>query len=256
MLIDTHCHLDHPKFDEDRVDILQRAKEAGISKLITIGCDAKSSERALNLAKTHQNLFATVGIHPHDAANAEPGDTEKLRSLAQHKKCVAIGECGLDYYYDNSPREIQQEIFRQQIKMAHKEALPLVIHVRDAWDDFFKIMDEEKRPQRGAVVHCFTGTKEHARGCLERDLHLSIPGVLTFKNPGDLPEVVQTMPENRFFVETDAPFLAPTPHRGKRNEPSFVVEVAKRIAELRDISYDAVLEITGQNANTFFRLES
>ena len=254
MLIDTHCHLDHPKFDDDRVAMLQRAKDAGIAKLITIGCDAKSSERALNLAKTHHHLYATVGIHPHDAANAELHDDKRLRSLAQHKKCVAIGECGLDYYYDNSPRDTQKAVFRQQIKMAHDLQLPLVIHVRDAWEDFFTIIDEEKLPKRGAVVHCFTGTQEQAQSSLERGLHLSIPGVLTFKNAGDLPQVVKTVPENRFFIETDSPFLAPTPYRGKRNEPSFVVQVAKRVAEIREISYEAVLDITGKNANAFFAL--
>jgi TatD DNase family protein len=222
--------------------------------MVTIGCDVKSSIRALDLAKTHQHIFASVGIHPHDAAQAQPEDDAQLSQLSQHSKCVAIGECGLDYYYDNSPRVEQQNVFRRQIRIAHAENLPLVMHVRDAWDDFFTILDDEGVPKRGGVVHCFTGSKQQADESLKRGLHLSIPGVLTFKNPGDLPEVVKEIPVDRFFVETDSPFLAPIPHRGKRNEPSFVVEVAKRIAELRGVSYDALLESTTANAKAFFHI--
>ena len=251
MLIDTHCHLDHPKFDNDRTETLRRAKEAGIEKMVTIGCDVKSSKRALDLAKTHRHIYATAGIHPHDAAQADASDGDRLQELAKHPKCVAIGECGLDYYYDNSPREVQQTVLEPN-RLAH--GAPLVIHVRDAWDDFFKILDEENVPDKGAVVHCFTGTTAQAQGALDRGLHLSIPGVITFKNPGDLESVARSVPENRFFVETDSPFLAPAPHRGKRNEPSFVVEVAKRVADLRNVSYETVLASTSKNARTFFKI--
>ena len=254
MLIDTHCHLDHPRFDDDRADVITRAQAAGLHHMITIGCDLKSSRRALDLAKTHSALYATVGIHPHDAQEAKPDHDEALKSLSAHPKCVAIGECGLDFYYDNSPRAEQEDVFRRQIRLAHEVALPLVIHVRDAWERFFAILDEEGVPERGGVVHCFTGSQDNANESLKRGLHLSIPGVLTFKNPGDLPEVVKTMPADRFFVETDSPFLAPIPHRGKRNEPSFVVAVAEKVAELRGTTYETIAEQTTANANAFFRL--
>ena len=254
MLIDTHCHLDHPRFDNDRADVILRARSAGLHQMITIGCDLKSSQRALDLAKTHSALYATVGIHPHDAKEALPEHDQALKTLSAHSKCVAIGECGLDFYYDNSPRAEQEDVFRRQIRLAHEVELPLVIHVRDAWERFFTILDEEGVPERGGVVHCFTGNQANANDSLQRGLHLSIPGVLTFKNPGDLPEVVKTMPADRFFVETDSPFLAPIPHRGKRNEPAFVVAVAQKVAELRDTTYEAIAEQTTANANAFFQL--
>jgi TatD DNase family protein len=252
MLIDTHCHLDAARFDEDRAAMIARARAAGVVRMMTIGCSVENSERALGLAKTHADVFCSVGVHPHEAASAAPDFIDALRSLARHPKVRAIGECGLDYYYDHSPRDVQQGVFRAQIVLARELSMPLVIHVRDAWEDCLRILDDERAER--VLIHCFTGTRENADASIARGYMLSIPGVITFKDPGALHEVVKNAPVERLLVETDSPYLAPMPHRGKRNEPAFVRHVAEKVAELRGLSVDDVVRTTGMNAMRFFAL--
>lgn len=254
MLIDTHCHLDATRFDEDRAAVLARARAAGVRRMVTIGCDEESSRRALGLAATHDDVFASVGVHPHEAAAAPEGFDETLEALSQHERCVAIGECGLDYYYDHSPRERQREVFARQVALARKVRKPLVVHVRDAWSDTLDVLHAEGARDAGGVIHCFSGSLEDAERSLELGFYLSIPGIVTFKSPGDLPEVVKRVPLDRLLVETDSPYLAPAPYRGKRNEPAYVLEVARKVAELRDMSLEEIVEVTGKNARTLFGL--
>jgi TatD DNase family protein len=252
MLIDSHCHLDSARFDDDRASMIARARESGVMRMMTIGCSVENSERALGLAKAHRDVFCSVGVHPHEAEGATPDFIDSLRALARHPKVRAIGECGLDYYYDHSPRDVQQRVFRAQITLARELAMPLVIHVRDAWDDCLRILDDEKAER--VLIHCFTGTRENAESSIARGYMLSIPGVVTFKDPGALHDVVKTAPLDRLLVETDSPFLSPMPHRGKRNEPAFVRHVAEKVAELRSMPVDEVVHATGTNAMRFFSL--
>ncbi len=254
MLIDTHCHLDDARYDSERAAMLMRARNADITTMITIGCDLASSQRALGIAKTHSDVMATVGIHPHESAKAPQDFISELKAMAIHKKCVAIGECGLDYFYDHSPRDVQQAVFRQQMRLAKEVKKTLVVHVRDAYDDCLRLFKEETMGDHKIVIHCFTGTLADAQNLLDFGCYLSISGVVTFKNSGELSEVVKQVPLNRLLIETDAPYLAPIPYRGKRNEPAFVTEVAKTIALCRDESFEEIAQQTSQNARKVFDL--
>lgn len=254
MLIDTHCHLDADRFDEDRAAVIARARAAGVRRMVTVGCDEENSRRALGLAATHDDVWATVGVHPHEAAAASQRFDDVLLELAGNERCVAIGECGLDFYYDHSPRERQREVFARQVAVARRVNKPLVIHVRDAWSECLDVLHAEGARDCGGVIHCFSGSLEDAKRSLELGFYLSIPGIVTFKSPGDLPEVVRMAPLDRLLVETDSPYLAPTPYRGKRNEPAYVLEVARKVAELRAMTLDDVIERTGANARTLFGL--
>jgi TatD DNase family protein len=256
MLIDSHCHLDAKRFDDDRAAMIGRAREAGVQRMVTIGCDVANSVRALGLAATHPDIFATAGVHPHEAAEAQEGFIGDLRRLSAHRKCVAIGECGLDYYYDHSPREVQQRVFAAQIALARELDLPLVIHVRDAWDDCLRLLEEglqgRDSTRAPGVIHCFSGTLAQAEASLELGFFISIPGIVTFSKPGELPEVARRVPLDRLLVETDSPYLAPKPYRGKRNEPAYVAHVAEKVAELREASVADIIDATGRNAQTLF----
>jgi TatD DNase family protein len=252
MLIDSHCHLDAKRFDDDRAAMIQRARAAGVERMITIGCDEENSVRALDLARTHGDIFATAGVHPHEAAKATTRMEENLEALLAHPRCVAVGECGLDYYYDHSPREEQRDVFARQIALARRVKMPLVVHVRDAWDDCLELLTSESARDAGGVIHCFSGSRENARAALDLGFYISIPGIVTFKKAGDLPEVVTGCPEDRLLVETDSPYLAPAPYRGKRNEPAYVKHVAERVAELRGVSVAEIEERTGENACALF----
>lgn len=232
--------------------MIGRARQAGVERFVTIGCDVDNSRRALGLAATHHDVFASVGVHPHEAEKVGDAFVDDLRILSAHARCVAIGECGLDYYYDHSPREKQQEVFAAQIQLAVELRKPLVVHVRDAWDDCLALLRAEQASLCGGIIHCFSGSWDFAASCLDLGFYLSIPGIVTFKNPGALVEVIERMPFERMLVETDSPYLAPVPHRGKRNEPAYVVEVARRIAEIKGCAYDDVVKQTGQNAKTLF----
>jgi len=253
-LIDTHAHLDDKRFDEDREEVIARAQAAGVDQIITVACWEREHafEPALTIAGSHDDIYAALGVHPHDARLAEDETFKEMESLAARAKVVAIGEIGLDYHYDNSPRNIQQEVFRRQIRLAASLNLPIIVHTREADNDTIAILKEEGAGENGGVLHCFSGGYEMARECLDMGLFLSFTGIITFPKATAVHEVVKKVPVERMLIETDCPYLAPVPHRGKRNEPAYVVETAKRIAELKGLSLDDVARITTLNAQGLF----
>lgn len=254
MLIDSHAHLDDKKFDCDREDVIRRAIGEGVTRIINIGADMESSERSVALAAAHEEIYAAVGVHPHDAAKMKPGDTETLAAWGEHPKVAAIGEIGLDYYYDLSPRETQKEMFIRQLDLARQLHLPVVIHNRDAHADTMAILKREGKGLEG-VVHCFSGSMEMARELVKLGWHLGVDGPVTFKNAAKLPEIVASVPLEFLLVETDSPYLTPAPHRGKRNEPAYVKLVARRVAHLRGMDEDEFAVATAQNALRLFRIK-
>jgi len=260
MLVDTHCHIDGDRFDDDRAAVLARARAAGVSAMVNVGCDMPSSRRSLDLACTHGDVFAAVGVHPHEAKDAPAGFDDELVALAAHTRCVAIGECGLDFHYDHSPRDVQRAVFARQIAAARRAKKPLVLHVRNAasggpaFQEAIDILRGEHAVDVGGVFHCFTGTVEEARAALDLGFIISFPGVVTFKQNGQLTDVAKLVPADRYVVETDAPFMAPVPCRGKRNEPAFVAYTAAFIAEVRGTPLDDVLRETGSTATRLFSL--
>ena len=246
-LVDSHCHLDDKQFDADRDEVIARAREAGVERMLAIGTGEgpPDLEAALRLARQHEFMYATVGVHPHDAAKATPETFATLRVLVAEPKVLAIGEIGLDYHYDFSPREVQREVFIAQMKLAAEAAKPIVIHTREAWDDTLRLLHEN---WTGAgIIHCFTGGPTEARQALALGFHLSFGGVLTFPKAETLREAARMAPENRLLVETDAPYLAPVPKRGKRNEPAFMVETVQRLAEVRGVAPEHLAEVTTGN---------
>jgi TatD DNase family protein len=254
MLIDSHCHLDFPNLAGDREGVLARAREAGVGLMVTISTRVRRFDEVLGIADAHQNVFCSVGTHPHNAAEEPEVTTEDLIRLAQHNKVVAIGEAGLDYHYDKSPRDLQEKGFRTHIAAARETKLPLVIHAREADDDIARILEEETA--RGAfpfVLHCFTGAPDLARRGLALGGYISFSGVLTFKTAENLRAVAKAAPLDRLLVETDAPYLAPEPLRGRTNEPAYVVHTAAKLAATRGLSPDELVAATTEN---FFRLFS
>lgn len=256
MIFDSHCHIDTEKFDRDRAAVIDRAHESGVRRMIVIGAGSgvDACRRGVGLAKEVDQMWASVGIHPHNAGTAEPWMMEVIEELCAEPEVVAIGETGLDYYYTYSTPQEQQKSFREFIRLALKVDLPLILHVRDAHEDARRILDEEGAAKVGGVVHCFTGTPDDAEKYVEMGFHLGIPGIVTFRRPGSLPKVVEDTPLDRILVETDSPFLAPTPYRGKRNEPAYVVHVVEKIAEIRELPVDEVARITTENTNRLFGL--
>jgi TatD DNase family protein len=254
LLFDTHCHLDHTQFNADRAEMIQRALNSNVKHMMTIGCDLESSKHAISIASVHEGIFASAGIHPHEASLAPEHFEIELETLLKHPKCLAVGECGLDYYYEHSQREDQKIVFEKHIVLNQKYKKPLVIHVRDAWDDLLDIL--RKNPPHSGILHCFTGTREQAFSCLDLGLYLSFPGIITFQNALELREVAKIVPLDRILIETDSPFLAPIPQRGKRNEPQFVLHVAEKMAELRGLKLDEFIEHTTQNAFKCLGLEN
>ncbi|ABK19296.1 TatD family hydrolase [Syntrophobacter fumaroxidans] len=255
MLIDTHAHLDFPEFAQDLPAVLERAAKADVRKIITIGISLASSREAVGLAGRYPGVYATVGIHPHDAFLLDEKATEILRELSRQEKVLAIGEAGLDYYRDYQPRAIQRKCLRRQLEVAADEKLPVVFHVRQAFDDFFRIVPEYLPSLVGAVMHCFSGDWTTAERCLDLGFHLSIPGTVTFPKAELLHDVVRRAPLDRLLVETDAPYLAPIPHRGKVNEPAFVYHTARKVAELRGCPFTVVADQTTLNAQRVFRMD-
>lgn len=254
MLIDSHCHLDFPDLKPEREGLLARAEAADVGLMVTISTRVRRFDEVLGIAETHDNVFCSVGTHPHNAAEEPDVTAEDLIRLAQHKKVVAIGEAGLDYHYDNSPRDLQEKGFRTHIAAARETGLPLVIHAREADDDIARILEEETA--RGAfpfVLHCFTGGSDLARRGLALGGYLSFSGVLTFKSAENLRAIAKDAPLDRILVETDAPYLAPEPLRGRTNEPSYVVYTAAKLAAARGLSADEIASATTEN---FFRLFS
>ncbi|MEW6183876.1 MAG: TatD family hydrolase [Bacillota bacterium] len=250
-LIDTHCHLNDRLFDKDRLAVLQNAGAAGVEKIINVGYDIDSSEEGAALADSFLGIYAVVGVHPHDAANVPQDYLERLKRLARKTKVLAIGEIGLDFYRDLSPRVIQQKVFTEQLGLACEAGLPVVIHCRDALTAVYDILFREAMKLSG-VMHCFSGNWEEAERFLALGFYISIAGPVTFAKNGKLAEVVRRAPLERLLLETDAPYLAPAPHRGKRNEPAYLVHTARRTAEIRGLSLDAVAAATAENARRLF----
>jgi TatD DNase family protein len=258
MITDSHCHIDTEPFDADRDAVIARAAAAQVSQMIVIGAGGALSDcdRALDLVRQHPHLWASVGVHPHHADGCDSATLSAISERANDPKVVAIGETGLDFFYDTCPRDAQIEAFRAFIRMGHAHALPLVLHIRDAHKEAKAILAEEGASEIGGVVHCFTGTVQDAEDYLALGFHLGITGILTFKRSGDLPTVVKHAPVDRLLVETDSPYLAPHPHRGTRNEPAFVPKVVEAIAAIRNTPVETIAAITTENANRLFSLPS
>ena len=241
-LIDSHCHL----YDTRGValdDVLAAARAAGIVQMVNVGCDEATTRAAIEIASTHDGVYATVGLHPHEAVHGIDTILPFLDDPAAMAHVIAIGEAGFDLYYEHSPRDAQAEVFAAQIQRAHERDLPLVIHTRDAWTDTFDVLDAEGMPAR-TIFHCFSGGPDEARACLDRGAYLSFSGIVTFKTATDLQAAARLCPTDRLLVETDSPYLAPVPHRGRTNQPAFVSHVARFVADLRDEPIDAFAAAT------------
>jgi TatD DNase family protein len=244
-LVDSHVHLDDRKFDADREAVIERALAAGVERMMAIGTGSgpPDLETAIRQAERYPFIVATIGVHPHDASKATPETFARLRHLAAHPKVAAIGEIGLDYHYDFSPRDVQRAVFLKQLEIAAEAGKPIVIHTREAWADTMALVE----PAHRGIMHCFTGDPQQAREALDLGFHLAFGGVLTFPNADTVREAARITPEDRLLVETDCPYLAPLPHRGQRNEPAFVVEVARRLAEVRGCTLDEIAAHTTRN---------
>jgi TatD DNase family protein len=256
MFVDSHCHLDSREFDADRDAVIERALQAGVSRMVAVGTGEgpPDLEAGVRIADRHEAFFATVGVHPHDAAKSGDDSLKRVLELTRHPKVIAIGEIGLDYHYDFAPRERQREIFAAQLAIAVEASLPVVIHTREAWDDTFELIERHWTPAGGAgVMHCFTGGLVEARRSLELGFYLSFGGIITFPKSVDIQQAAREVPGDRFLVETDAPYLAPVPMRGKRNEPAFVVHTAAKVASLRGSTSEAIAALTTANFERVFR---
>ena len=262
LFVDSHAHLEMEQFDADRPAMLQRARDAGIETILAIGSGTGpgSLDCAIRLAEQHQFIYATIGIHPHEAKLASDADFEEMAQLAKQPKVLAWGEIGLDYFYDHSPRDVQQQVFLKQLQLAQAARLPVIIHCRpsdqseNAWDDCLRLLQENwAQSHLGGILHCFTGSWPHAKQALDMGFMISFAGNITFPKAQQIREAAKQTPLDRMLIETDSPFLAPVPHRGKRNEPTFVKEVARQIGELRGLSTD---EVGLQTANNFYRFFS
>ena len=252
-LIDSHCHLDFPDFAAEIENVVVRARDAGVERLVTIGTRVKRAAALQALAERFDEVYFTVGTHPHQAAEEAEVDAQAIRAFASHRKCVGLGEAGLDYHYAYAPADVAAKVFRAQIGLARTLNLPLVIHARDADEDVARILREEMREGAfKAVLHCFTSSRALAEIGLELGLYVSFSGVLTFKNSEDLRAIARDIPLDRVLVETDAPYLAPMPHRGKRNEPSFVVETARVLAKVKGIDETTLADATRANTLALF----
>lgn len=265
MFTDSHCHLENKRFDADRADVFARAKDAGVTTMLAIGNGdgpgTGTLDCAIKLANERQGVHATVGIHPHEAALAQQSDFDELQNLARDPKVIAWGEIGLDYYYDHSPRNVQQSVFIRQMEMARTAKLPIIIHNRpsdnseNAWEDLFRLLREHWASSAlGGVLHCFTGTVDHARVALDLGFMISFAGNITYPKAQSIRDAASMAPLDRIFIETDSPYLAPIPHRGRRNEPAFVIEAARKIGELRGLEADDIGRQTSENFRRFFGL--
>ena len=254
-LFDTHAHLHFPELLADLDAVLERARAAGVTGMVTIGTDRETNPAAVALAERLPDVYATVGIHPHDAGEATDADFEAMERLARGSaKVVALGEMGLDFFRDLSPRDVQDTVLRRQLEMARRLRKPVVIHCRDAHDETLAILDEERARETGGVMHCFSGDVAIARRCLDLGLYISLAGPVTYKNARALPDVARFVPEDRLVVETDCPYLPPTPHRGKRNEPAYVALTAAHVAGLRGADPEALCDALTANAAKLFRI--
>jgi TatD DNase family protein len=254
MLVDSHCHLDFPQLAERLPDVLARAKAAGVGRMVTISTHVARFERCRALADAHDELFFTVGTHPHNAAEEPDVPASEIAALARHPRCIGIGESGLDFFYDNSPRDMQRRVFRAHIAAARASGLPLVIHARDADEDMIAILTEEiGQAAFDAVLHCFSSGRRLAEIGVELGFYVSFSGILTFKRSEELREIARKVPPERLLVETDAPYLAPEPHRGRPNEPAYVAHTARVLAETIGLAPEALAELTTANFYRLFR---
>src|ERR1700739_683745 len=257
-LIDSHAHIDFPQFAEDRDAMLERARAAGVTNLLAIGTGPgpEKLDSALPFAERHDWIYATIGIHPHEAKEVTSKHLDELSSLAKHPKVIAWGEIGLDYFYDHSPRETQHKMFRGQMELAAQAKLPIIIHCRDAWTDCLNMLEEHWEPPGiGGILHCFSSTLEDARRGIEMGFVISFAGNSTFPTAQNLRDVAKALPLAQIVIETDSPYLAPQAYRGKRNEPAYVAEVARTLASVRNLSPDEVAAATSGNFRRFFRLD-
>ncbi|MBD2872871.1 TatD family hydrolase [Paenibacillus arenilitoris] len=252
MLFDTHTHLDSHKFDEDREDVIRRAREAGVHMLVNIGFNRETIPTTMELAERYEFIYAAVGWHPVDSIDMRPEDLDWIERLCAHKKVVAIGEIGLDYHWDTSPKDVQHRVFREQIRLARKLNKPIVIHNRDAHEDVVRLLREENAKDVGGVMHCFSGSWETAKQCLDMNFYISFGGPVTFQNARVPKEVLKQVPLDRILIETDAPYLAPHPFRGKRNESAYVAKVAETAAELLGKTVEEIGRITTENGKKCF----
>lgn len=254
MLFDTHTHLNDLAFEEDREKVIRRAKEEGVSLLVNVGFNRATIPPTLKLAEDYDFIYAAVGWHPQDAGEMKEEDLGWIEELAEHPKVVAIGEMGLDYYWDKAPRDVQKKVFRKQIALAKRVNKPIIIHDRDAHQDVVDILREEGADEVGGVMHCYGGNYELAQECLDLNFYISFGGPLTFKNAKKPKEVAKQIPLDRLLIETDSPYLTPHPFRGKRNESSYVTYVAQSLAELKEVSYEDICRITMENGKRLFRI--
>ena len=252
MLTDSHAHLDDARFIDDREAVIQRAWDAGVRRILTIGNGTGPDDMGCGIpvAEAYDWIFTTVGVHPHDASKVEERHYEMMERLSAHPRVLAIGETGLDYHYDNSPREIQREVFRRQLKIAAGLDLPVIVHTREADEDTAQIL-REAGVSRG-VLHCFTSSAGLAQAAIEIGFLISFSGIVTFPNARELAGIAATIPADRLMIETDCPYLAPVPHRGKRNEPAFVLETARFVAQARGINLEALASQTAENFSRLF----
>jgi TatD DNase family protein len=252
-LVDTHCHLDFPELAPQREDVLSRARAAGVKRMVTISTHASRFDGVRAVAEAHEDVFCSLGVHPHHSGEeGELVETDWLIERSRHPKVVGIGETGLDYYYNNSPKEAQEESFRRHIRACLATDLPIIIHTRDADDDTYQIMKEEGQGRLRGLLHCFSSGRALAEQAVAMGFYISLSGIITFKKAEELRAVVKDVPLDRILVETDAPFLAPIPHRGKPNEPAYVVHTAAAVAEIKGISLEELGRFTTQNALTVF----
>ena len=253
MLIDSHAHLDNERFNEDREQVIAQCGQE-LKAVVNVGYDLASSRRSMALADEYPFIYAAVGVHPHDAKDAPENYLDQLREMSRHPKVAAIGEIGLDYYYDLSPREVQQKIFKEQLALAGELNLPFIIHNRDAHGDVLQILQESQPFPASGVLHCFSASWEVAQACLKMGLYISLAGPVTFANAGKLKDIAQRVPLDRLLVETDCPYLTPAPFRGKRNQPTYVRHVAEQIAQLRGMAPEELARITVANTLALLKL--
>ncbi|NYB75799.1 TatD family hydrolase [Sedimentibacter hydroxybenzoicus DSM 7310] len=253
-LIDSHAHLDDDRFDSDRTEIINKLKDDGIELILNPGADLATSKKAVKIADEYSFIYAAVGCHPHDSKYMNDETMNVFKELSKNKKVIAIGEIGLDYYYDNSDRETQKKWFREQIKLANELDMPYIVHDRDAHEDLFKIMKEEAKSNTRGVLHCYSGSVEMAKEFIKLGFYISLAGPVTFKKAKTPKMVAKEIPLDKLLIETDSPYLTPEPYRGKRNEPKFVRYVAEEIANIRNVSLDVIIESTNQNFKKLFCL--
>jgi TatD DNase family protein len=259
MFVDSHCHIDGPEYDADREEVIRRARDAGVRRILNVGTGDPHSgalERAVELAEKHDDIYAAVGTHPHDARLFDARAEDRLKTLIKSPRVIAWGEIGLDYHYDNSPREVQREVFRRQLQLSRDMGLPVIIHTREAEEDTIEILKSGWTASgQPGIMHCFSGSLKLAESAIELGFMISFAGILTFKKADDLREVARRVPLDRLLIETDSPYLSPIPFRGQRNEPAHVVEVARYLAGMHSIDIEEIGAITTKNFARLFGLE-